>query len=76
MSEKTFERYGWRSYADGSGNPLILLDVRVTCLNLRARTIINGLHTHTLLTTTKLRRIDGDEESFHAPFLSVVDVFL
>jgi hypothetical protein len=48
----------------------------VTLLHLSRGGIVNLLHAHVLLTTSKLRSINGNEKTLHTALLGVLDIFL
>lgn len=53
---------------------MVLLDVLLAFLHLGSTTVVDSLHAHILLTTTKLRGIDSDEQRLYPTFLSVLDI--
>lgn len=62
--------------ADGTRNTLVPSDIGLTVLDFGSAVVVDGLHAHILLTTTKLRSVDGDEESLDTTLLSMLNVFL
>lgn len=70
------EQTGFVTYADGTGNTLISPDIALTILDFGSAVVVDGLHAHILLTTTKLGSVNGDEESLDTTLLCVLDVFL
>ena len=61
------------TYANGTRDTLILLNL-LSSLNLSTGIIIDTFHSHILLTATKLRSIDSDEETLHTALLSVLHI--
>ncbi len=61
------------THADSTSDTLILFDL-VSLLHLCRSRLVNLLHAHIFLTTTKLRSVDGDEETLDASLLCVLDV--
>ena len=65
----------WETYADGTGNTLVLPDALLAILDLGNTLLSDLLHTHVLLAATELRGIDSDEKTLHTALLGVLDVF-
>ena len=66
----------WETYADGTGNTLVLPDALLAILDLGNTLLADLLHAHVLLAAPELRGIDGNEEALHAALLGVLDVLL
>jgi len=62
------------TYADGTSNTLVGVDVLGTFLDLGAGFFTDELHAHVLLATTELWGIDSDEDSLDTTLLGVLDV--
>ena len=65
---------GQTTYADGTGDTLVGVDVLGTFLDLGTGLLTDELHAHILLATTELRGIDSDEDSLDTTLLGVLDV--
>ena len=73
MSEP--DRTRLASYADSPRDTLILLDI-LALLHFGTRRVVDLLHAHVLLSATKLRCINSDEQPFDPSFLSMLNNFL
>jgi hypothetical protein len=62
------------AYTNSASNALVLLHI-LALLHLSAGVIVDLLHAHILLTTAKLRGINGDEKTLHSASLCVLNIF-
>ena len=72
---RTAEQAGTRTYADGSGNTLILLDF-LALLDFGPSRVVDLLHPHVFLAATELRCVHCDEKTLDATLLGMLHVFL
>jgi hypothetical protein len=55
---------------------LVFLDILLAILDFSSAAVVNDLHAHILLTSTKLGSINSDEESADATLLSMLHILL
>ena len=72
---RTAEQAGTRTYADGSGNTLIFLDL-LALLDFGPSRVVDLLHPRVLLATTELWSINSNEKTFDTSFLCMLNVLL